>query len=266
VSHQHLPNEEIVARLRDTPLFGGLDNAALLRLADLGEIVDLEPGELLIREGDLADALYVVLDGEMEVTKRSGTAEIPVALVGPGSLQGEIAALEGGRRLASVRAVGRAEVVRIPIETMRELLAAGPDLALGIIGTAVARLRGMESLLREREKLAGLGTLAAGLAHELNNPAAAALRSVRSLEEAVSRAGALPHPTPPPEPPSDTAPPRSALDRADRIGQLAELVAGTRRPARWSRPAGRPRPLPRPRPSRSHGLRRTHRSGSCWAS
>ena len=79
---------------------------------------------------------------------------------------------------------------------IRELLAAGPDLALAIIGTAVGRLRGMESLLREREKLAGLGTLAAGLAHELNNPAAAALRSVRSLEQAVSHAEELPRPAP----------------------------------------------------------------------
>jgi signal transduction histidine kinase len=226
VSHVHLPPEEIVARLRDTPLFGGLDDTELERLASLGEIVDLEAGEMLIREGELADALYVVLDGEMEVTKRAGTSEIPVALVGPGSLQGEIAALEGGRRLASVRAVGAAEVVRIPIETIRELLAAGPDLALAIIGTAVGRLRGMESLLREREKLAGLGTLAAGLAHELNNPAAAALRSVRSLEEAVSHAEELPRPTPPPRPPADTAPPRTALERADRIAALASIAGG----------------------------------------
>jgi signal transduction histidine kinase len=226
VTHAHLPPEEIVARLRDTPLFGGLDDTELLRLADLGQIVDLAPGELLIREGDVADALYVVLDGELEVTKRAGATEIPVALVGPGSLQGEIAALEGGRRLASVRAVGAAEVVRIPIETIRELLAAGPDLALAIIGTAVGRLRSMESLLREREKLAGLGTLAAGLAHELNNPAAAALRSVRSLADAVSRAEELPRPTPPPRPPQGSGPPRSALERSDRIGQLAELAGG----------------------------------------
>jgi signal transduction histidine kinase len=225
VTHQHLPAPEIVARLRDTELFGGLDDDQLQRLAALGEVVDLAPGEALIVEGDLADALYVVLDGEMEVTKRSGTSEIPVAIVGPGALQGEIAALEGGRRLASVRAVSDAEVLRIPIGAMRELLAAGPEMALGIIGTAVSRLRAMESLLREREKLAGLGTLAAGLAHELNNPAAAALRSVRSLERAIADAEQLPHPTPPPRPPEGAAPPKSALERADRIASL-EGIAG----------------------------------------
>jgi signal transduction histidine kinase len=224
VTHQHLPPEEIAERLRDTPLFGGLDDSQLSHLIHLGEIVDLEPDQLLIREGDEADALYVVLEGELEVTKRAGTSQIPLAQVGPGSLQGEIAALEGGRRLASVRAMGAAEVLRIPVETIRELLDAGPDVALAVIRTAVARLRAMESLLREREKLAGLGTLAAGLAHELNNPAAAALRSVNALEQAVAAAESRPHPVPPPQPPEGTQPPRSALDRADRIAEIERFA------------------------------------------
>jgi len=220
VTHEHLPSDAIADRLRDTPLFGGLDDAQLEHLVEMGQIVDLETDELLIREGDVADALYVVLDGELEVTKSAGTSQIPLAQVGPGSLQGEIAALEGGRRLASVRAMGPAEVLRIPVETIRELLAAGPDVALSVIRTAVARLRTMESMLREREKLAGLGTLAAGLAHELNNPAAAALRSVNALEQAVAAAESHPHPVPPPRPPEGTEPPRSALERADRIAEI----------------------------------------------
>ena len=224
VPHEHLGRESIVERLRDTPLFGGLDEEQLHRLVDMGEILDLAEGDFLIREGDQADALYVVLSGEMDVTKRSGRSEIPVARVGPGALQGEIAALEGGRRLASVTATGPAEVLRIPVSAIRELLGAGPDVALAVIRTAVERLRGMESMFREREKLAGLGTLAAGLAHELNNPAAAAMRAIDSLAGAISRAEAAPHPTPPPRPPADTPPPRSALDRADRMDEIARLT------------------------------------------
>src|SRR5690606_30498125 len=157
-AHEHLDRAGVVDRLRLTPLFGGLPDDQLDRLADMGEIVDLEPGEALIREGDEADALYVVLDGELDVTKRSGRTDIPVARVGPGSLQGEIAALEGGRRLASVTAATPAEVLRIPVGAIRQLLDAGPDVALAVIRTAVSRLRSMESLFREREKLAGLGT------------------------------------------------------------------------------------------------------------
>jgi signal transduction histidine kinase len=224
MAHQHLDRDAIVQRLRDTPLFGGLEDAQLVRLVDTGEILDLEPGDKLIREGDQADALYVVLSGELDVTKRSGQSEIPVARVGPGSLQGEIAALEGGRRLASVTAIGSAEVLNIPVSAIRELLGAGPDVALAVIRTAVTRLREMESLFREREKLAGLGTLAAGLAHELNNPAAAAMRAIDGLADAVARAESLPHPTPPPRPPEQAAPPSSSLERADRIDELARLA------------------------------------------
>jgi signal transduction histidine kinase len=223
-AHAHLETEAIVERLRDTPLFGGLADEPLHRLVEMGEIEDLEPGAFLIHEGDEADALYVVLEGELEVTKRSGRSEIPVARVGPGALQGEIAALEGGRRLASVRAATSAEVLRIPVAAVRELLSAGPDVALAVIRTAVARLRGMESTLREREKLAGLGTLAAGLAHELNNPAAAASRAIRALGTAVAAAEERPRPVPPPRPPEGARPPTSSLDRADRIDELIPLA------------------------------------------
>ncbi len=224
MTHEHLGSDAIVERLRDTPLFGGLEEAMLHRLTEMGDILDLEAGDVLIREGDQADALYVVLSGEMDVTKRADRSDIPVARVGPGSLQGEIAALEGGRRLASVTATGPAEVLRIPISAVRELLGAGPDVALAVIRTAVSRLRGMESMAREREKLAGLGTLAAGLAHELNNPAAAAMRAIDGLTGAIDRAESSPRPTPPPRPPQGVAPPTSALDRADRIDEIAGIT------------------------------------------
>jgi signal transduction histidine kinase len=226
-SHEHLQVDSIVDRLRDTPLFGGLGDGDLRRLVEMGQIVDLSPGDRLIGEGEVADALYVVLEGELDVTKRSGRTDVPLARVGPGSLQGEIAALEGGRRLASVHAATEAEVLRIPVTAVRELLAAGPDVALAVIRTAVRRLRGMEASLREREKLAGLGTLAAGLAHELNNPAAAALRAVDALTRAIADAESRPHPTPPPRPPEGVEPPRSALDRADRIDAIAELTGSS---------------------------------------
>jgi signal transduction histidine kinase len=224
--------EQAVERLRATPLFGCLSDEDLQRLAVRCETVPLAGGEFLIREGDEADAMFVVLEGALEVTKRSGRAEVALARVGPGSLQGEIAALEGGRRAASVRAVGEAEVLRIPVGVIRELLA-NPEFALGIIRTAVERLRAMEADLRQREKLAGLGTMAAGLTHELNNPAAAIRRSISSLGKIIverrrataaldlprDRLAALAAARP-----ADSAPPLDLLTRADRTDEIVSLL------------------------------------------
>jgi signal transduction histidine kinase len=211
--------------LRATPLFAELPDEPLERLVAGSQPMELAAGEFLITEGDQADDLFVVLEGELEVTKRSGNAEIPLARVGPGAIQGELAALERGRRMASVRALTPARVLRIPYGSIRELLSAGPDAALSIIRTVIGRLRGMESTLRQREKLAGLGTLAAGLAHELNNPAAAIQRSVEALTRAIEERNALhpPHSLKVMRP-SGTVAPLDALARSDAVEEIGELV------------------------------------------
>lgn len=210
--------------LRQTPLFADLEPEHLERLAADAEPMSLRAGEFLIREGDQADDMFVVVAGELEVTKRSGSSEIPLARVGPGAIQGELAALERGQRMASVRAITDAEVLRIPYAAVRDLLSAGPDAALGMIRTVIVRLRGMEASLRQREKLAGLGTLAAGLAHELNNPAAAIRRSVEALDQAIANRDVL-------QPPRGlmslrpvASPALDGLARADAVDEVGELV------------------------------------------
>jgi len=213
--------------LRATPIFAEVPAEHLERLAAQAIPMSLRAGDFLIVEGDQADDLFVVVSGEFDVTKRSGTSEIPLARVGPGAIQGELAALERGKRTASVRAVSEAEVLRIPYLAVRDLLSGGPDAALGIIRTVIGRLRGMESTVRQREKLAGLGTLAAGLAHELNNPAAAIRRSVEALDEAIAVRNQLhpPHALTLLRPAG-----RAALDglaRADAVDEIAELVGDT---------------------------------------
>jgi signal transduction histidine kinase len=213
--------------LRLTPIFAGVPDEHLARLAEQAIPMSMREGDFLIHEGDQADDMFVVVAGEFDVTKRSGTSEIPLARVGPGAIQGELAALERGKRMASVQAATDAEVLRIPYLAVRDLLSGGPDAALGIISTVIARLRGMEATLRQREKLAGLGTLAAGLAHELNNPAAAIRRSVEALDQAIEARNALhpPHSLTLLRPAARVS--LDALDRADAVDEIEGLVGDT---------------------------------------
>jgi signal transduction histidine kinase len=209
--------------LRASQLFEHLPDDDLARLVATSEQVDLAVGERLIEEGTDGDAFFVIVDGELEVTKRSRQGEVPLARLGPGAIVGEMAVIEGVPRNASVTARSEASVLRVPSQALLAVLDR-PESAVAVLRTVMRRLRSTEALLREREKLAGLGTLAAGLAHELNNPAAAAARSVGALEGAVAAAESRPHPVPPPQPPADAQPPASALERSDRIEAVAAIA------------------------------------------
>jgi signal transduction histidine kinase len=209
--------------LRATQLFEHLPDDDLDALVEMCEEVTLAAGERLIEEGTEGDAFFVIVDGELEVTKRSGEGEVPLARIGPGGIVGEMAVIEGAPRNASVTAVTDGHALCVPSAALLSVLER-PGSANAVLRTVMRRLRSTEALLREREKLAGLGTLAAGLAHELNNPAAAAARSVDALRRAVAAAEAHPHPGPAPTPPPDTRPPASGLERADRVEAIAAIA------------------------------------------
>ncbi len=125
------------------------------------------------------------LEGELAVTKRAGEVEAAVATVGPGAVQGEIAVLEGGARRATVRAITPSRLLRVARDDLFDVLAGEPGLLRSLVATVAGRLRGIEALLADQARLASLGTLAAGLAHELNNPAAAARSSASRLADAL---------------------------------------------------------------------------------
>jgi signal transduction histidine kinase len=175
------------ALLRRVPLFEELSEEDLSWIAESGEPVELAAGDQLAGEGDPGDALFVIVSGELQVVKRSRTTDVPIAVLGPGEIVGEMAIFEAQPRMASVRAVSTARVIRIARDEILELLGTRPSATLSMLRTVMGRLRSTEAMLREREKLAALGTLSAGLAHELNNPAAAVQRSASLLQEALDR-------------------------------------------------------------------------------
>lgn len=172
--------------LRRIELFAGLPEADLDWLSAQAEPFALEAGEILIEEGAPGDAAFIILDGELEVVKKSDTQSIAIALREPGEVVGEMALLDHAPRMATVRAVRASRLLRIRGEAFHQLLSQKPSAALSILHTVTRRLRQNEALLRQNEKMAALGTLSAGLAHELNNPAAAVRRSVEQLRAALS--------------------------------------------------------------------------------
>ena len=160
---------------------------------DMAEPVSLRAGDVLIKQGELGDTAYVVIRGEFEVQKQTGQSLIKIDVRNPGDVVGEMALLSSGPRNATVIAKTDSETMRIPKEAFDKLLASSTTAALAVLHWVMARLTQNESLLHQQEKMAALGTMSAGLAHELNNPAAAAQRSAAELRRALANLRALNH-------------------------------------------------------------------------
>lgn len=175
-----------IEALRRLPLFADLSETDLDWLSARAEPVTVEAGEKLIEEGDPGEAAYIVVDGEFEVIKKSGHQDIVIAVREAGEVFGEMALIDQAPRMATVRALRESKVLKIGGEAFKLLLAQSPSANLSILQTVSQRLRQNEALLRQNEKMAALGTLAAGLAHELNNPAAAVRRSSNQLIPALA--------------------------------------------------------------------------------
>jgi signal transduction histidine kinase len=172
-----------VQELRRMPLFAGLEEEQLLELVRVGEELVADTGQELWAEGQPADTWWVLLDGAIQLEKRVGKEQVVVgAMNQPGQWAGGFAAWDpNGSCFATGRAQQRSRVLAVPARELSRLgdewFAFGVHFIRGLVDT----VRRVESTARQREALVALGTLAAGLAHEINNPAAAATRAVDSL-------------------------------------------------------------------------------------
>ena len=147
--------------------------------------IDLVRGEILMREGDPARGLFILVAGQCNITRRSDGVEIPLGRHEAPSFFGEMPVLADEPALVSMRALSDCHLYKLAGEDFLSLLHNCRDFERTIFRILYTRLRGLESFIRNREKMASLGTLAAGLAHELNNPAAAVVRALRDVTPAL---------------------------------------------------------------------------------
>jgi len=172
--------------LKKIPLFSGLSEEDFQRLCNMSREFQLPAGNMLFEEGQPGAEAYVIEKGEVEIIKSSQDREVLLAVRGPGEVIGEVALLDEAPRMASVRARSDSTLIAIKKGSFDELLHSSPTALNATFRTTLARLRETQSGLQQVEKMAQLGTLTAGVAHELNNPAAAIQRGEQQLHQALA--------------------------------------------------------------------------------
>ncbi|TDN61889.1 ATP-binding protein [Paraburkholderia sp. BL10I2N1] len=175
--------------LFEMPLFATLSPEQRQWLAGNVSEFELAKGDVLLHEGQHPAGHYVLVEGELLTWKRVGSQQVfddrrpaPVSIA-------EASLLAGIPVPLTFTAGSHCRVVLLPEATFRTLLMDCEPFSKMIFRSMFARINAYDTFILAREKLAALGTLAAGLAHELNNPAAAVARAAHHARETVGTLG-----------------------------------------------------------------------------
>jgi signal transduction histidine kinase len=177
-----------------------VENSELLRVPTFAELPDdqiawflsqseelyFKAGDTYSRQGDPADAMFVILDGQVELRGEIGHEAIVISVSG-GEVTGALPFSRMKQFTVSGKAITDSRVLRFPAALFPELVQKMPELAKRLVGLMSDRIRETTRFEQQRDRLAALGKLSAGLAHELNNPASAATRATSQLRTILKK-------------------------------------------------------------------------------
>ena len=159
-------------------------------LIDQGETIELEKDELLFNVGEPVTTCYIVLEGKMRICAVQSGKQKELFILDPGQLTGYLPYSRATLSPAFCEAIKKSWVFKCPKEKLKEGLGTHLELTEAMVHMMLSRVREFTSIQQQNEKMFALGKLSAGLAHELNNPAAAISRAAALLQTQIGR---LPH-------------------------------------------------------------------------
>ena len=174
------PTTDLLSELHDLPLFSGFKKEQLGCLAT-AEPVDALAETLIVRQGEMAASFWIVLSGEVEAELDQQRSTAPRA--GRGSMFGELSLLASVPMPVSMRAIGPVRLARLDETAFWQMMTICPEVRRVILSNMAMRFQKMQGMTIRQEKMASLGTMAAGLMHELNNPGSAVKRAAAQLRE-----------------------------------------------------------------------------------
>lgn len=178
---------DLLNDFRTIPVFADLADDDLRWLVDHSKEYILEPGDLVVREGDPADNMLIYLEGEAEARRESLGPDAPVFSFSAPGVGGMLPYSRMTHYTVTSRTITHSRIARLSKDYFPEMLNRIPALGARLVGLISDRVRESTKQDLAREKLASLGKLSAGLAHELNNPAAAASRAANLLRDVIKR-------------------------------------------------------------------------------